>query len=837
MANIELDQKIKQAVRSWRQANYDGTSPVSKRLLEFWFKEEHVLADGSRFQFWVCQRQAFESLVYLYEVCRYQSLYDLARAFQVGIPVDPTKDVWPKYCFKMATGSGKTLVMAMAMLWQYFNRLFNTNNGARYASHFLLLAPNLIVLDRLNGTVEEGIIDKSGFAHNAIFNNFPFIPPEWHADFDLQLILQSQVIPRTAKSVLHLTNIQQLYERESEGAVNPLDELLGPKPKDEEEVMYDSLRTELSGYSDLMVLNDEAHHVHSDDLEWNKVIAYLDSFLKERGKDGLVMQLDFTATPKDLRGNLFPHIIYDYPLAQAIRDKIVKRPRIGELENVPESLDRDFVKRNRFHIDTGVTRLKELQQEFKATNKKPVLFIMTDTTKNADKVGAYFVSQGYEGKVLVIHTDNKGFIKSKKHIKEAREAARKIDSPDNPYEIIVSVMMLKEGWDVRSVCVIVPLRAFDSPVLAEQTLGRGLRRVNPNNDSWDEKLIVLDHPRFRQLWEAEIAKGELIADFTSANNAYEPSNLVKVNPEKVKFDIEIPIVEGGLCRTVPDFTKLDVAQLPSSLFILSEIELPKVLYREKDLLEQKVVREKILAFDYTESFSLYLSYICKAITTKAGALGIFAELVPKVRVYIENYLFDQCVDGKNPEVTKKLNHIPIREKLIDIFCTEINSLSRKEEKTSIPRHFKVSETLAFHTSEPVTQVKKSVFDVLPYPRRGPFEREFMTYLDQKDKVQAFTKVLSRHPLHIPYYDDDGYLHYYIPDFIVKAEREMYLVETKGGMESAEVPIKDREAQRWCENVEKLSGQPWKYLKVKRIDIETFLTLNFEELAKATTQRR
>jgi type III restriction enzyme len=637
MANIELDQKIKQAVKIWRQRNYDGTSPVTKRLLEFWFKEEHILLDGSRFQFWLCQRQAIEALIYLYEVCKYQSLYDLARGFGVSLHLDPTQDVWPKYCFKMATGSGKTWVMALAIVWQYFNKIIGTNNGVRYTSHFLLLAPNLIVLDRLNGAVEQDRIDKSGFAHNAIFNNFPFIPTDWHADFEVQLILQSKVVPRTAKGVLHLTNIQQLYERESEGAANPLDELLGPKPKSEEEAMYDSLRVEISGYSDLMVLNDEAHHVHSDDLEWNKVIAYLDSSIKERDTDGLVMQLDFTATPKDLRGNLFPHIIYDYPLADAIRDKIVKRPRIGELENVPESLDKDFVKRNRFQINTGVERLKELKQELKATNRKAVLFIMTDITKNADKVGEYLESQGYRGKVLVIHTDTKGVI-TKKDLKEAREAARKIDSPDNPYEIIVSVMMLKEGWDVRSVCVIVPLRAFDSPVLPEQTLGRGLRRLDPDNESWEEKIIVLDHPRFRQLWQAEIDSGELIADFIPAKNAYEPSNLVMVNPDKIHFDIEIPVVEGGLTRTVPDLTKLDIAQLPSSLFRLSEIELLKVLYREKDLLEQKVVREKILAFDYTESFSLYLSYICKAISTNASSLGIFAELVPKVRDYIENYL-------------------------------------------------------------------------------------------------------------------------------------------------------------------------------------------------------
>ncbi|MBT9167235.1 MAG: hypothetical protein DDT19_00560 [Syntrophomonadaceae bacterium] len=825
MATIELDQKIKQAVQAWRERGYEGSSQVTGRLLEFWFKEEHILPDASRFEFWRCQQEGIEALIYIYEVCKYQSLYDLARGFGVSIPVDPTKDRWPKYCFKMATGSGKTWVMALVMVWQYFNRIFGTNNSLRYSSHFLLLAPNLIVLDRL----------KEAFADNHVFREFPFIPPEWQAGFDLQLIFQSEVIPRTARGILHLTNIQQLYEREAEGAINPLDEALGPKPKREEEAIYDSLREELSSYDDLMVLNDEAHHVHSDDLEWNKVIAYLDSTLKEQNSDGLIMQLDFTATPKDLQGNLFPHIIYDYPLAEAIRDKIVKRPRIGEIENVPEPLGKDFVKKNRLQIDVGLDRLKEIRKDFELTSKKPVLFIMTDVTRNADKVGKYLEGQGYAGRVLVIHTDTKGVI-TKKDLEKARVTARQIDSPENPYEIIISVMMLKEGWDVRNVCVIVPLRAFDSPVLPEQTLGRGLRRMAPQDETWEETLIVIDHPRFRQLWQAEIDKGELIADFTTAKQAYEPSNLVMVNPEKLQFDIEIPVVEGGLTRTVPDLTRLDITTLPSRLFRLSEIELPKVRYRERDLLEQKIVREKILAFDYTENFSLYLSYICKAITSKTGASSIFVELVPKVKAYIENYLFDQRVEGEDLEVTKKLNYIPIREKLVEIFCGEINVLSKKEEKASILRYFNVSETQAHHTSEPVTRVSKAVFDTMPYSKQSILEKEFIHYLDERDEVLAFTKVLPRrHALHIPYYNQEGYLRYYLPDFVVKEETAMYLVETKG-LEGVEVPVKDREALRWCENVTRLSRVPWKYLKVRPKDLETYKSQDFKTLATATIQR-
>jgi type III restriction enzyme len=111
----------------------------------------------------------------------------------------------------------------------------------------------------------------------------------------------------------------------------------------------------------------------------------------------------------------------------------------------------------------------------------------------------------------------------------------------------------------------------------------------------------------------------------------------------------------------------------------------------------------------------------------------------------------------------------------------------------------------------------------------------MGYLDEKDGVQAFTKVLPRHPLHIPYYNQEGYLRYYLPDFVVREERAMYLVETKG-MEGVDVPIKDKEALRWCANIEGLTGESWEYLKVRPQDLKTYRAQDFQTLATATRQK-
>ncbi len=817
---LELDEKIKDAVREWRRKGWEGVTPVTKRLLEFWFKDGHLLKETT-FVFWRCQREAIESLIYIYEVCRYRNIYEMARGFSASVMVDPSTDILPKYAFKMATGSGKTFVMALAIVWQYFNKLYAENSDIRYTSNFLLLAPNLIVLDRLT----------EAFENCTIFRGYPFIPPEWKADFDLQVVLQSAASSRTAQGILHLTNIQQLYEREHPEPVNPVDALVGEKPRLEEEAEVAALRDRLAAFDDLMILNDEAHHVHSPELKWNELIGFLHDEAHSRG-NGLLSQLDFSATPKDPQGAFFPHIIYNYPLKSAIEERIVKRPRIGIIEDAPLPLRGDFVSRNQVQIDAGIEMHRSSVEDFEITGGKPVLFIMCDITRNADRVGEYLEEHGYSGKVLVIHTKRSGEV-TQKDLERARIAARELDSPGSPYEAIVSVMMLKEGWDVKSVNVIVPLRAFVSEILPEQTLGRGLRRLLPDEPLIDEHLIVIDHPRFRQLWEAEIEKGELVADIVPIRQVYEPPTLVQVDPEKLEYDIEFPVLEGGIITVAPDLSKLDLTKLPHKLFRLSEVKVPKIRYKEKDLLTGKLVREKTLAFDYTENLSLYISYIAKAVFAKVRCLAAFPELVVKLKDYIANNLFDNPVDPNEREVRHKLNDPKVRAGLLDVFACEVNELAKASEPTSLLRYFRVSSILPFHTTQETIEVQKCVLDQLPYPRASRLELDFIKWLDEKDEVLAFTKVLTTFPLYIPYHNHEGYLSYYLPDFIVKTDKVIYLIETKG-IQDLNVPLKDAAAIEWCKRATELTETEWRYIKVKYDDFQTLRGQSFKSLAEYCT---
>ena len=196
-----LINSLRKAVFDWRNKNYPKTTKTTKMLLEFWFREDHAKND-EKFQFWFAQREAIESLIYIYEVLGKRRFVDLASDFGEGsFKYDPKIDKYPLYCFKMATGSGKTFVMAMAIVWSYFN--YKRENKDDYTSKFLIISPNMIVYERL----------KRDFAEGGIFEDWPFIPSEWKQNFRLKVILRKDPLQSVLGDVLFLTNIQQLEER------------------------------------------------------------------------------------------------------------------------------------------------------------------------------------------------------------------------------------------------------------------------------------------------------------------------------------------------------------------------------------------------------------------------------------------------------------------------------------------------------------------------------------------------------------------------------------------------------------------------------------------------
>jgi type III restriction enzyme len=155
--------ELRKAVCTWREQGYPGVTPTTKRLLQYWFEEDH-LVENEPFQFWFCQREAIETLIYVYEVMKIRKFSDAEEQFwdKDKNLITDTKtrsqlNAYPLYAFKMATGSGKTFVMALSIVWQYFNH--KIENDDDYTSKFLLITGEKnVIYDRLKRDFEGGII-------------------------------------------------------------------------------------------------------------------------------------------------------------------------------------------------------------------------------------------------------------------------------------------------------------------------------------------------------------------------------------------------------------------------------------------------------------------------------------------------------------------------------------------------------------------------------------------------------------------------------------------------------------------------------------------------------
>jgi len=170
-----------------------------------------------------------------------------------------------------------------------------------------------------------------------------------------------------------------------------------------------------------------------------------------------------------------------------------------------------------------------------------------------------------------------------------------------------------------------------------------------------------------------------------------------------------------------------------------------------------------------------------------------------------------------------------------VLAEAILKLQVVEEPYEMAARLPASTMEPFHTSEPLYAAKKTVFENLPYSRQSDYERQFMRYLDEQEEVQAYTKVLSRMPLRIPYHDPEGYLRHYRPDFVVKTKRGYCLIETKGkGWDNqVEVKAKTEAARAWCAKVSEITGGQWAFVKVLQSDFERFQPLPFADLVKAS----
>jgi type III restriction enzyme len=301
-----------------------------------------------------------------------------------------------------------------------------------------------------------------------------------------------------------------------------------------------------------MVLNDEAHHVWDAGSAWNEAIRTLHETILARSGCKLVAQLDFSATPKDNKGLLFKHIVCDTPLGEAVDAGIVKTPLIGQASRkLVEQADDNAAYRWEQHLLLGYERWKASKAEWEANGK--TINLHTNLKGKLKKVG-----RGKEARYEFVE-DEKAI--SDDDLKALRKLSRELDSNASPYFCIVSVLMLREGWDVRNVTTIVPLRPYSSKanIPPEQTLGRGLRRMTPPGQA-NELVTVVEHPAFASLYQQELAQEGLPLEIVELDRV--PATTISIFPDEAHKDvnalnIQIPTLSAGF-RIVPKLEGLTI---------------------------------------------------------------------------------------------------------------------------------------------------------------------------------------------------------------------------------------------------------------------------------------
>jgi len=826
---------VRARVDAWRTHGYTGASDTTKRLLGFWFADEHRMDDGRPFRFYFCQREAVETFIYLTEIEPVRKLADLLEYAEHGMLIEPGDPKRQRLAMKMATGSGKTMAMSLAIVWSYFHALREASSPM--ATSFLVIAPNVIVFERL----------KTDFADAVTFRRDPLIPPEWSEDFELTVLLQDDPAPVTTRGVLYLTNVQRLYEPTTRGKAktppNPVEAMLGPRVnRDVDASSAEELVGRIATRGRVMVVNDEAHHVHDQKLKWNQSIERLHEELRQRAGDdsgaGVVSQLDFSATPKYEKGGIFKHVVVDYPLAQAVADGIVKTPVIGEVSGAKVELGDSAFQRNRQWLDVAVGRWRAFHEQLSPSGKRPVLFVMCEDTLAADEAGDYLRQlPDFSGdRLLVIHTNRSGEI-TKDDLDKARRAAREVDEPDSSIRCIVSVLMLREGWDVRNVCVIVTMRALTAAnkILPEQALGRGLRRMTPPGSGFDERVVVIEHEAFRNLWTAEL-DGGLIVDKQDVDKIQPGAVTIFPDEGKRRYDIVIPQLTRALARADSPLAQLKPDDVPDPK---TRLEVPDVApdeyvkYRGVHLIDKGVIEEMEFLIPYAEDPSGVITYYTHSVA-KAGGVdrlaGTFATLAPMVRDYLRERIFERPVELEDKVVLRRLAEADAQALVVGAFREAIRSLSITEREPTIEENaLRVSETPPFPWSRKTVEGKKTVFNLTPVD--SSLEARFAEFLDRATDVTAWAKLTMNSRFAVEYIARSGALRYYYPDFVLRlADDTCLIVETKG-QEDLDVALKDRRARRWCQDATRLAGREWAYEKVPQKLFDGFHGDTMDELRR------
>ncbi len=815
-----LVEKLRIDVKEFRDSGYSGATETSRHLLNWWFRTLHFVPgeDGvpQEFKYYFAQREALETIVFLHDVVCVKDEFDLMR-FDSSRMLSSNffEENWRRYVIKLATGTGKTKVISLVLAWSYFHKFYESNSDL--ARNFLLIAPNIIVLDRI----------YHDFQGLKIFYSDPVIPDNgfagrnWREDFQLTLHKQDNVHSTNPIGNIFLTNIHRVYINkdipDSPQDENSMDYFLGKRPTGATTDSKIDVSTVVRNVDELMIINDEAHHIHDMKLAWFQSIQDIHNRLLQKGC-ALSMQVDVTATPKRADGTIFAQTIVDYPLVEAISQNVVKHPILPDKEScekLAENQSTNFAEKYADYLNLGVIEWRKAYEEHRKLDKKAILFVMTDDTKNCDIVANY-LSDYYpdlHNSVLVIHTKQNGEIseastgRAKKELEKLRKLANEIDKPGNPYKAIVSVLMLKEGWDVKNVTTIVGLRAFSAPskILPEQTLGRGLRKMY--SGFAEEIVSVVGTNAFMEFVESIQVEGVELERRAMGENTQPKAPLVievdYKNEQKIisELDIEIPLLTPQLYRDYKNLLKLDIFSMnftPVEYRHFNTKKSREIVFRDITTDEVKHVTH-LDPVNPIDSNSV-IGFFARLIFSELRLVSGYEILYAKIKQFAQNLLFGRFVDLRSPSTLRNLSESVATRTIIDTFKKEINKLTIREEESKEGRNSIIlSKTPRFAMSvQENFSPEKSVFNLIVGDSN--FEIRFASFLETCQDVASYAKNYFKIQFKLDYVNAAGEISNYFPDFLVKlTDGRIFIVETKGRPD-LDTPLKIARLRKWCQDV-------------------------------------
>ncbi|MFK5160541.1 DEAD/DEAH box helicase family protein [Propionibacterium freudenreichii] len=903
----------------------DQVTPVTAELLRFWFQQDYC--ELRELNFHAGQRAAILHIIYAHEVLgttRLRDLYETVAPeamLEGGVLGEVTRDRHdhPKYAAKMATGTGKTWVLNALLVWQYLNKLANPQDP-RFSSNFLLVAPGLIVYDRLldsfQGKEQDGERD---FATSDIYRQQDlFIPDTYRTQ--VFTFLQSSVVTKTeigrkvtGSGMIAITNWHLLAGKEDPDFLDG-SEVQAPgaeiDPKAAIESFFPLTPGTSSGHGldvldrrylrggplralkdlpDLVVFNDEAHHIHevrkSDevtDVEWQKSLSEIASTKGRR-----FIQIDFSATPYNEVGSgrskgkaYFPHIVVDFDLKSAMRAGLVKSLALDKRKEIAAlpldfKAERDEQKRvtglsngQRVMLQAGLKKLLILEEQFAGADpdKHPKLLVVCEDTNVTPHVVEYLQSTGLsEDDILRVDSGRKAEL-GPKDWEPIREKLFDVDRHKQP-KVIVSVLMLREGFDVNSICVIVPLRSSQASILLEQTIGRGLRLMWRGDPSIDELkaetrerigkgleptnyfdvLFVVEHPAFSEFYDELLNGGLMVKTGDDADNAGATGDLehVDLRPGYQAYDFEIPVILRDADEELrqPSINPLELAPSPYPVDLMIKTVGKGDRFVSQDAQtgtqygDYRVDGGVLTATGYND----YLSRMTTRITESLGRAMTKSQnkynenakfpilqayrplLTGWLDTYIRHRLFAQEFDPLAEENWRVLLLDDVAHSIAGTFATKLVELQDSQVLASaeVQHHWLSEVTTIPVRGSTAEEVNKCIYPKLPVPSHGGgLERRFIRWADKDSGVEALAKVHEyRHDfLRRPYLKADGMPAQYSPDFLIRTPFTIYVVETKAqsALSDENVQRKQKAALAWCEQINELpkeerDGRDWAYV--------------------------